>query len=128
MILPEGTFTVSPLQAHRIERLLHDEAARLQRNGVAMRPEVVELLRDVRLSAAVYRRRVIDENVTVLSEVLAPQRKMDIGEVAALALAQRHAVAEQARRGRLVGHKASNRWWFYEADVFEWLAKRKEIA
>jgi len=131
VIFPEGWFVVSPLQAHRIERLLHDEAAKLQRQGIAMRPEVVDLLRDVRLSAAVHRRTVTDatdENVSRIADVLPPTRILDIGVVVGLAGINRHAVADNARRGRLVGQKVGNRWQFDEVDVTEWLKRRKEIA
>jgi hypothetical protein len=129
VILTGPTILVSPKTAHHVERVLHQAAEKARRDGYTLPDEVVDLLRDVRNLAAVYRSQTTaDVSVSGSTDVPPTRRTLTAGVVGSHAGVSRHAVADAARRGRLPGHRVANRWEFDPTDVEVWIQSRRNGA
>ena len=131
VILSSPVALVTPKLAHHLERALHDMAAKAQRDGFTLPPEVTEHLADVRRLAELYRRQVTDAtdaNVSRIADVPPLRRMLSTEVVGELAGITPHGVRDAARRGVIPAQRVGNRYEFDEIDVTEWLAKRQETA
>lgn len=131
MIISSPVALVTPKLAHHLERTLHDAAAKAQRDGFTLPPEVTEHLADVRRLAELYRQQVTDAtdaNVSRIADVPPLRHMLSTWEVGLRVGISPHGVRDAARRGLVPAQRVANRYEFDETDVTEWLAKRQGTA